>query len=521
MFDVMPERLSTLIYRSAVYDWFLPSRAPSSVRAPLGLQGNQHGATNGGPHRGLSGLGAQTAWAADMQFAPHAAATPADQITLRDDFRDITMVDANPPDLWPAISSWISRHRRWDPKSWRSDILAERLTRWLSVYDAVSIGIDADDRARWATEILRSAKHLNRIRIGNVDPWRRFLVHQTRINAALALPEMEATLQKRLNELGQDVDRQILGDGGHIERAPARALCVLAILTEIRDALTGHHIEPPTGLISALDRMVPFIKALLHADGGFALIGGATADTGPLIDAVIKASDGKGRAMASAPHTGFHRLRAGQTTLICDCGRTSENTIGFHAPASFELSAGKIRLIGNCGIRLADDAQRGNWMQALGSTAAHSALVIAERDTGPVTEANVERRDHDGARLIEMTHDGYLANAGLRHTRSIYLDASGSDVRGEEMLTGARSQPFSVRFHLYPGVSASMVAGGGEVLVKPPRGRGWRFVCHYPVRLEDSVSFFDGRQHRAQQIVILGNHEPSETVVKWRFAIDG
>ena len=39
--------------------------------------------------------------------------------------------------------------------------------------------------------------------------------------------------------------------------------------------------------------------------------------------------------------------------------------------------------------------------------------------------------------------------------------------------------------------------------------------------LEESISFFDGRQHQAQQIVILGNHEPEETIVKWRIAIDG
>ncbi|WNK00341.1 heparinase II/III family protein [Thalassospiraceae bacterium LMO-JJ14] len=502
MFDVMPERLRTLIFGSAIYDWLLPSRAPSSIRAP----------------KGLHGLGAKSAWPADMLAAPKQSAAHAP--VMDDNFRGLDAAQANPADIWPAIDAWIARHRRWSPDAWRADILAERLTRWLTVYDAISIGIDPADRAAWATEILRSALHLNRVRNIDTAPWRRFLVHQARINAAIALPELEGTLAKRLSELGQDVERQIAGDGGHIERAPARALAVLAILTEIRDALSGHHIEPPTGLISALDRMVPFIKALQHADGGFALIAGATADTGALIDAVIAASGSKGRAMASAPHTGFHRLRAGQTTLICDCGRTLSADAPFHAPASFELSAGKVRLIGNCGMRLAADAQRAGWLEALSSTAAHSALIVGARDAGAVTQADVQRRDHEGARLIEMTHDGYLRPAGLMHTRSIYLDASGSDIRGEDKLSGAGSQPFSVRFHLYPDISASMVAGGGEVIVKPPRGRGWRFTCHYPVRLEDSVSFFDGRQHRAQQIVILGNHEPAETVVKWRLAID-
>lgn len=498
MYDVLPSGMREMIFRSSVYDWLLPSRPPGSVRAPQGLRG----------------LGAMAAWAADRLEPPHAAG-PAHP---RDDFRHL-MPNVIPADAWPGIESWIAANRRWAPASWRADVLAERITRWLALFDIVGPGIDPAEREMWAAEILRSARHLNRAALDGIPPWRRFLVHQGRINAAIALPELENGLQRRLSDFGRDVDRQVQGDGGHIERAPARALCVLAILTEVRDALLGHHIEPPEGLISAIDRMVPFIKALLHADGGFALIGGATANTATLIEAVIQASGSKGRAMASSPHTGYHRLRAGQTTLIADCGRTMADS-GYRAPASFEISAGKVRLIGNCGTRLAGDGARTQWLTALGSTAAHAALVIDDKDAGPVTEANVERRDHEGARLIEMTHDGYTRDTGIRHTRTIYLDASGADVRGEETLRGGGSKPFSVRFHLYPDVRASMVAGGGEVIVKPPRGRGWRFTTRYPVRLEDSVSFFDGRQHRTQQIVILGNHEPAQTVVKWRLAID-
>ncbi|MBO6518935.1 MAG: heparinase II/III family protein [Rhodospirillales bacterium] len=499
MFNVMPAGMRDLVFRSRVYEWLLPSSPPQSVRVPQGIRG----------------LGADAAWSADRLAPPPDMATPA----VRDDFRHLGPA-VRADDAWPGIASWISANRHWASQGWRADVLGERLTRWLAAFDIIGPGIDPAERERWATEIWRGARHLNRASLDGIPPWRRMLAHQGRINTAIALPELESGLQRRLNELGDDVDRQVLSDGGHIERAPAQALCVLAVLTEIRDALLGHHIEPPKGLISALDRMVPFIKALLHPDGGFALVGGATANTADLIDAVIKASGSKGRAMTSAPHTGFHRLRAGQTTLIADCGRTPAGSHVRHAPASFEISAGKVRLIGNCGTRLADDGARRQWMDALESTAAHTALVINDKDAGPVSDAKVERRDHEGARLIEMSHDGYAAATGIRHTRSVYLDASGSDVRGEDVLKGGSSQPFSVRFHLYPDISASMVAGGGEVIVKPPRGRGWRFTTRYPVRLEESVSFFDGRQHRSQQIVILGNHEPAATTVKWRFAID-
>ncbi|MDP4796926.1 MAG: heparinase II/III family protein [Rhodospirillales bacterium] len=501
MFDIVPDRVRQFIFSSAVYDWWLAGKPPSSVRVPLGD----------------AGLGAEAAWYADQLSPPQGLMAPKP----RDDFRWLGAPHARNDQAWPAIADWLAANKRWHIDHWRADILGERLIRWLAAYDVVSIGIDPLERQTWAAAIAQNARHLNRLQLKGIAPWRRFLVHQARINAAIALPELEHTLARRISEFGQDVDKQILRDGGHIERSPAKDLAVLAILAELQDALIGHHVQPPAELVAAIDRMVPLIKALCHGDGGFALFNGTVASTAPLIEAVIMASGGKGRALTSAPYSGFHRLRAGQTTLIVDCGETLSQGPSFRGPASFELSNGKIRLIGNCGMRLADDATRPQWLSALSSTAAHSTLVINDKDAGAVSKVTVNRRDHEGARLIEMSHNGYQGAFGIMHRRAIYIDGSGSDVRGEDALSGGRSQPFSVRFQLYPDIRASMVSGGGEVIIKPPRGRGWRFSCAYPVMLEDSVSFFDGRQHRAQQIVILGNHEPAETIVKWRIAIDG
>lgn len=490
-----------LFYRSPVYDFLLGRKAPETIRTPK---------TN-------AKMSAATAWYAD-QLTP-ATGMPAEE--MRGHFRWLSDDDQDPAASWQIISAWCSRHRRWDAVSWRPDLLAERCTRWLAAFDRIGVALDPAERRRWAADILRNARHLARAPLGGVAPWRRMLVHQGRITCALAFPELEKGLANCLSGLGADVDSQVLGDGGHIERNPAKALAVLAILGDIRDALAGHHVEPPAELISAIDRMVPFIKGLCHGDGGFALIGGATAHTGELIADVLAASGGRGRAMTSAPHTGFHRLRAGQTTVVVDCGETLVAAGAYRAPASLEISVGRIRLVGNCGARLAADAARPTWAQALASTAAHSTLVIRDTDAGAVKSVSAERRDYEGARLVEVCHDGYAAAFGITHRRAVFLDSGGDDVRGEDTVSGGHAEPFSIRFHLHPDVRASMVAGGGEVIMKPPRGRGWRFHCRYPVMLEESVSFFDGRHHRAQQIVVLGNHEPMATTVKWRFAMEG
>jgi len=498
----LPASVYPMIYGSGIYDLMLGRKSPKTVHVP----------------QGIHGLSAQASSYAML-------CRPSFELPIREikgDFIWLAGNIDNASSAWAVIAEWLSQNDRWHAESWRVDILGARITNWLSAFDHISPHLDPVDQQRWATSILRQALHLQRVPLTGISPWQKFIVHQARINAALALPNLEAKRQGHLKSLGVDVDQQILGDGGHIERSPSCALAVLAILAEIRDALVGHHIEPPNELISAMDRMVPFIKALRHGDGGFALIGGASGDTSSLIDAVLKSSGCKGKAMTSAPHTGFHRLRAGQTTLIVDCGETRvPDPKSYKGPGSFELSVGKVRIISNCGARIADDAQQVTWATALAQTAAHSSLVMNDKDAGALQSVTVNRRDHEGARLIEMRHDGYAATFDAIHQRAIYLDAGGSDLRGEDIVTGSRSQPFSIRFHIFPDVRASMVSGGGEVILKPPKGRGWRFTCHYPVMLEESVCFFDGQQHRAQQIVILRNYEPDETTIKWRFKMEG
>ena len=132
---------------------------------------------------------------------------------------------------------------------------------------------------------------------------------------------------------------------------------------------------------------------------------------------------------------------------------------------------------------------------------------------------HAERREHEGARLIEGWHDGYETSFGIRHHRSLYLDAGGGDLRGEDRLTGDLPVPYAIRFHLHPDVAAVPVEGGREAILRLPRGPGWRFRSGHPIVVEDSVHFGDGTRRRAQQIVVHGLHD-GETVVKWRLAIE-
>jgi uncharacterized heparinase superfamily protein len=325
--------------------------------------------------------------------------------------------------------------------------------------------------------------------------------------------------------LAREIANQILPDGCHVDRNPSRHLSVLAALIEIRAALVQDHTEVPDSLQSAIDRMAPMLRSFRHGDGRLALFNGALEEDGAFIDLVLRETGSRAKPLSSAPHGGFHRLKAQRTLIIFEAG---DHPVDGHAGTlSFEMSVGKRRLVVNCGAAAPGEAL---WHEALRRSAAHSTLVVDDTNSAELAEAAGKpgrrpdtvmftRREIDRNLLVEASHDGYAQIFGLIHKRSLYVAAEGDDLRGEDCLSGPGPRPLAIRFHLHPSVQASLIEGGRAALLRLAGGQGWWFrTGSGEVTLEDSVYLGTSTRRRCQQIVVSGHHAGPETIFKWRFS---
>jgi uncharacterized heparinase superfamily protein len=236
----------------------------------------------------------------------------------------------------------------------------------------------------------------------------------------------------------------------------------------------------------------------------------------------------KARTAASAPHSGFHRVAAGRTTVIVDAGApppAAANRWSHAGTLSFEMSAGRERLIVNCG---AAPARGSAWRHALRSTAAHSTVSVDDRSStdldpdGGFTRAPrhiaSSRREIDGSTIIEASAEGYSDMAGFVHRRLLMLAPDGGELQGEDRLAGGAAKSCTARFHLHPTVQATLIQGGHAVLLKPRRGKGWRFEAGDDVvSLEESVYFETPQlRRRTQQIVLNRLLGEGGVTLKWR-----
>jgi uncharacterized heparinase superfamily protein len=411
-----------------------------------------------------------------------------------------------------------------DPAGVAPDVTGARLASWLGHYDFYAASADDDFRQRLMSRLVMDARSLSAALPAEMLDGRALTALKGLAAASVAMPDHVGHLARVMKFLTPEIGRQFYADGCHVERSPAAHLAALQDLTEIRALLQAAGAEPPVELLGAIERAASAMRALRHGDGGLALFNGSKEDLGSLIDLVL-AQAGRARgAVAALGASGLVRIAAAKALLFMEAGLPTAPGLDRFAHAGtlgFEFSWAKERLIVNCG---AAPAVAGPWRDALRSTAAHSTLTVADVSSSELRENGLgrrpmrvpaERQDLAGMHWVEASHDGWGKLFGAVHHRRIGLAESGETLLGEDLIEAAQPQPFTIRFHLHPSVTASLQQDDGAVLLRQAGGLGWRLRAEgAPIAVEESVYFGHAEPRRAEQVVLAG-HQDGPQHVKW------
>jgi len=414
------------------------------------------------------------------------------------------------------IAGWLDAERAWHPIASAPAVAGRRIASWLTHAKFVVDGADDDLGRRMLRSLTRQMRHLSRVAGSGEDGLARLIAIRGLLYGACCGIGNDRMAQRAVKLLTDEIRRQVLPDGGHVERSPASQLAALAALIDMRDMAEMAGLEVPAELPQAIARMSAMLRFLRHGDGGLALFNGANEASPALIEAVLARAAGPDTRAAAAPDMGYERLAAGTALVLPGVGRPPPAGFDRHAHAgtlSFEFSSGRERVIVNCGAMASADAA---WRFAQRATAAHSTLVVDDTNSAEILTAGgigwrpeqvTCTREEDGGNVwITASHDGYAPLFRLVHQRRLYLSRDGDDFRGEDTLTGPHVGSFAVRFHLHPDMQVSLVQNGTAALLRAPSGTAWRFLASGG-KLELAETVYLGRRNemrRSEQIVISG-----------------
>ena len=449
--------------------------------------------------------------------------------------------------------TWIASFGKWNAYAWGNTILVERVFNWLVNWQTLlSDDADTPNNAARRRNLYRQIKRLR-------TTYEHMPAGILRLRAAACLvmsgvcfsDKQGQYLNKGLDLLDDEIEMQILPDGGHISRSPAAVAQALRILISVESVLERQGLEGSKEIRRAIDRLHPMLCFFtVQGDAVFGFNGGSVGQD-DFLKNITKHFNTKPKPFGYAPHIKYQRLDQNGTVLMIDVGGSPPRPYDIEAhiaPLAFELSTNARRLIVNCGW---NNDQPQHWRQPMRGTAAHSTLILNQQNVGTILGAglvarmlgraitkdagpvNCIRKEQEAGTWLEASHDGYGLQYGLTHQRRIYMDIQGKDIRGEDRLfvpMGAvpikqEEIPFDIRFHLHPDVKVTLAQDQKSALLIQPGGYGWRFRTDAgPLRLEKSVYLADGsKPRRCEQIVISGraygdgDGQTRSNRVRWSF----
>jgi uncharacterized heparinase superfamily protein len=429
------------------------------------------------------------------------------------------------------LAAWLDANPRpGKGAAWKVGHAGHRVLAWLVHAPLLLSGSDKRLRHRTLTSLAETARWLDR-NVGKAEDRLAELAGWCAIvTAGLLLPDGkprrlfgEAGLVRTLGEL-------VGNDGGVLSRSPLDQMEAIALLIQLGACYRATRRDPPQAIDTMERMLVPPLLTLLHADGGLGSWQGAGAVSAERIAALVKASGVRTRPLRDARQWGYQRISAGRTVLQVDAAPpplARHTRFGCASTLAFELSHAGQRLIVNCGgAAFAGGQVPLRIEQGLRGTAAHSTLVLGEANSTAVLingklgngvgEVEVDRRlvesGQGTATRLEASHDGYAQRFGLIHRRILILRDDGSELRGEDLLVpaGRRAKrgkiPYAIRFHLGPGIEATLTDSKRGVHLALPDGSYWQFLSVGGEVVIDESLWVDGegRPQPVQQLVIEG-----------------
>ncbi len=443
------------------------------------------------------------------------------------------------------VDEWITLQGGWHAFAWRPEVLSRRIICWLSQAPLILADADISFYRRFLRSLTRQVRYLRHTLAESREGSQRMQAVIALTYAALSMAGQMRHLRNVTRKLEEELESQILPDGGHVSRNPGALIELLIDLLPLKQAFSARNVQPPAPLLNAIDRMMPMLRFFRHGDGNFALFNGMGPTPADLIATILAYDDARGAPVANAPHSGYQRLSAKGLLLLMDTGTPPPLALSQEAHASalaFELSKDGHRIVINCGLPATG---REGWRQVARATAAHSTVTFGDSSScrflnsgsfrkllglpivGGPTKIEIAREEQEDALLLRTSHNGYADRFGIVHQRALMFFTDGTRLDGEDVfiptagkvLPAGTQDDFAVRFHLHPSIKANRLTDGHGVMLMLPNREVWTFDAHDDrVELEESV-FLAGADgpRRAVQIVIHG-HARQVPRIHWTFS---
>jgi uncharacterized heparinase superfamily protein len=488
-------------------------------------------------------VGSETISLADLDFARAGARGPlAEQLQGFSWLRDLAAAASREKGSRIAetlVARWLLAHGARVDDAWAPYLWGERILFWTAYAPYILSSADSGYRSALLNTLARGARHLDAHADKAPGGLRRIAAWSGVVAAGLLVQGGVPRVARGEAGLARSLAGAQFDDGGLISRSPFEQALLVDRLGLLRACYFAAKQTIPDGIEAAAAASLAALHGVTLGDGALSSWQGCNPGEASRLMALIEGCGLRARPLRNARGWGYHRLSALGTVLVLDSAPPPPQKMVAHGSAStlaFELSDGAQRLVVNCGgpgplsTDLSDDL-----VQGLRTTAAHSTLVLADTNSTNilpdgslgkgVEDVTINRSEDNDASRLEASHDGYVRAFGLVHKRSLMLGNDGKELRGADQLIAKgrkkirESAPYAVRFHLAPGVEATITADGMGAILRSGGAPPWNFRCRGGNLTTEESLWIDGRgrPQRTIQLAVVGEVSSLGGEIGWQF----
>jgi uncharacterized heparinase superfamily protein len=437
-----------------------------------------------------------------------------------------------------VVGRWLLAHGARVDDAWAPHLWGERILFWTAYAPYILSSSDGGYRSALLNTLARGARHVE----GSADKAAAGLERITAwcgvVAAGLLVQGGVPRVARGEAGLARALASAQFDDGGLISRSPFEQVRLVDRMGLLRACYQAAKQTLPDGIEAAAQASLAALHGVTMGDGALSSWQGCGPGEASRLTALIEGCGLRARPLRQPSGWGYHRMSALGTILVVDAAPPPPQKIADYGSAStlaFELSDGGQRLVVNCGgPGPLPTALPQELVQGLRTTAAHSTLVLADTNSTNiladgtlgkgVEDVSIERTEDNDSSRLEATHDGYVRTFGMVHKRSLMLGNDGKEIRGADQLIPRgrkkirESAPYAARFHLAPGVEATVTADGMGAILRSKGAPPWNFRCRGGNLAAEESLWIDGRghPHASTQLVIVGEVSALGGEVGWQ-----
>ena len=429
------------------------------------------------------------------------------------------------------IDEWIAKYGSYKKDVWNENLISKRIIAWISNAEIILNSTEKEFKERFFASLIKQINFVKKnLKIDSVSSISAIVL------SGLVFKEYYNNYSAGLKELKKTIEVYFDKSGFPKNRNAENLISFLQYFILIKEWIKSAQEPVPEYLDEIINKNLICLNSFNNPSKKLPLFNGSTEKN---LEDFLKYLEKLNYKFSE--DLGFvgqlQIIKNKKNTLYFDAGEPPTHQLSKDyqsGPLSFEYFSEGEKIITNCGYgRKISKKTRllSKFTSAQSTLCLNDTSVVKFKKNSLINKAygstidnsfkifDVNRNEDKNNINVSATHNAYLNKFGYLHKRKIQILKKNNEIIGNDYLikkSGNANVNFSIRFHIYPGITTVQTVSGKSILLQLNKNKSWIFLCNQEsVQVEKSLFFGRNKALNNECIVIYGNTNNEDTKIEW------